>query len=498
MSNILINTNCGSVKGKEVNGVYRFLGVPYAEETKRFKRCIEIKKYKEEISCLEPKGSCFQFGGNFDGDVTPNQGEDCLNLNVFTNGIDKKKPVFVWIHGGGFMTGCSYYPMYDGSAFAKEDIVYVAINYRLGVLGFYDFSKFGKEFESNVGINDQIVALNWIKHNISFFGGDPNNITICGESAGGISVLALLASPKTEGLFKNAIVESSLPYCIFDSKEENVYTNTFLNCARITKKNINQLYKLSLQQIFDLTNQTTKIISKKYPGFMINSPVIDDILPYDVMEAQDKKINKDVNLIIGTNRDEGTLFCQNSPYSIHPYGWVKIKEMLDRSNNSDLYLPLKKYYDEEWKDYEFHQFAYDNLFVRGMLNLANKRSSFNKNTYIYRFDFSLPKTRELKFNACHALEMSFVLGTTDCMIERHPFFKGCNVNEVKEIEKQMHSAWVSFVKYGNPNKKGLNNVWPRYDNNNPIAYVFNLEPSLISYKDYAPLEIFGDRRIFTK
>jgi para-nitrobenzyl esterase len=96
-------------------------------------------------------------------------------LNIFTKDNIKKKPVFVWIHGGGFMTGCSYYPMYGGTNFANHDIVYVSINYRLGILGFWDFRKLGEEFESNAGISDQLTVLKWIKHNISSFGGDPNN-----------------------------------------------------------------------------------------------------------------------------------------------------------------------------------------------------------------------------------------------------------------------------------------------------------------------------------
>src|SRR5574344_2845476 len=238
MDNLTVKTNCGDVKGYKVKDVFRFEGIPFAEKPVRFKRSVELKKFDKLIDAKEPAGSCYQFGPNFDGDTTPNESEDCLYLNVFTKETKTKKPVFVWIHGGGFLTGCSYYPMYDGTSFAKNDEVYVSINYRLGVFGFYDFRLLNEQFDENIGINDQIVALNWIKHNISFFGGDPNNVTICGESAGGISVLTLLASPKTEGLFKNAIVESSLPYCIFDSKEENVYTNTFLNCAKITKKNI--------------------------------------------------------------------------------------------------------------------------------------------------------------------------------------------------------------------------------------------------------------------
>jgi len=498
MDNLIIKTNCGDVKGYKVNDVYRFQGIPFAEKPIRFKRSIELKKFSKTIDAKEPAGSCYQFGPNFDGDTTPNESEDCLYLNVFTKDNKTKKPVFVWIHGGGFLTGCSYYPMYDGTSFAKNDEVYVSINYRLGVFGFYDFHLLSDDFDENIGIYDQIVALNWIKHNIEAFGGDPNNITICGESAGGISVLTLLASPMTKGLYNKAIVESSLPYCIFGKNEAKIYVDAFLKVAKIDEKHLDQLNKLDAKKIVELNGAAMALVNKDHPGFNIASPVCGtDILPYDIIEANKRRINDNVKLIIGTNRDEGTLFCQNNEHSMFPYGWDKVETMLKLTKHEEIIPSLKEYYDKTYKDYEFHQLAYDTLFLRGLLNVALTRSVYS-DVYVFRFDYALPVTNQLGFKACHALEMSFVLGTTDSMASHHPFFKpGYDKVEVKEVEKQMNNAWISFAKNGDPDNDSLIVPWPKFNYDSRLAHTFKVEPSIISYKDYKPYKLLGDIRIWT-
>jgi len=498
MDNIIVKTKCGDVKGYKVNDVFKFQGIPFAEKPIRFKHSKELLNFDKLIDAKEPANSCYQFGPNFDGDSTPNESEDCLYLNVFTKETKTKKPVFVWIHGGGFMTGCSYYPMYDGTSFAKNDVVYVSINYRLGVFGFYDFHLLSEKFDENIGINDQIVALNWIKHNIEAFGGDLNNITICGESAGGISVLTLLASPITKGLYNKAIVESSLPYCIFSKEEAKIYVDAFLKVASIDEKHLDKLNDLKPKEIVELSHKAGELVYKDHPGFNIASPVCGtEILPYDIIEANKRKINDDVKLIIGTNRDEGTLFCQNTPYSMFPYGWDKVETMLKLTKHDNLLVDLKEYYDKTYKDYEFHQLAYDTLFLRGLLNVAEIRSVYS-DVYVFRFDYSLPTTEKLKFKACHALEMSFVLGTTESMDDHHPFFKdGYDRIEVKKVEKQMNDAWINFVKNGDPNSDTLVVPWPKFTCDSKLAHTFKVEPSIISYKNYEPARLLGDIRIWT-
>lgn len=388
--------------------------------------------------------------------------------------------------------------MYDGTSFAKNDEVYVSINYRLGVFGFYDFHLISNDFDENIGIYDQIVALNWIKHNIEAFGGDSNNITICGESAGGISVLTLLASPMTKGLYNKAIVESSLPYCIFGKEEAKVYVDAFLKVANIDEKHLEKLNTLTPKEIIDLNSKVTALVNKNHPGFNIASPVCGtDILPYDIIEANKRRINDQVKLIIGTNRDEGTLFCQNNEHSMLPYGWDKVSVMFTLTHHEKVLPVLKEYYDKTWKDYEFNQLAYDILFLRGTLEVATLRSVYS-DVYVFRFDYALPTTKKLKFNACHALEMSFVLGTTDCMGDHHPFFKpGYDKVEVKEVEQQMNTAWICFARLGNPATDKLVVPWPKFTYENKLAHVFNVEPSIISYKNYKPCKLLGDIRIWT-
>jgi para-nitrobenzyl esterase len=388
--------------------------------------------------------------------------------------------------------------MYDGTNFANKDVVYVSINYRLGILGFWDFRKLGEEFDSNVGISDQITALNWIKHNISSFGGDPDNVTICGESAGGISVLYLLSSPSTKGLFNKAISESALPYSTFDDEAEKIYTDAFLKNSGISLQNRDKLFEYSVKELADLMFKTNEEVSKEYPGYTIPAAVKDDLVPYDVLEGCKKRINNDVKLLIGTNRDEGTLFCNPSSHSLAPYDWKDIGRMLSLTGNSDIFESLKDYFISTYKEKSSQEFAYNNLFLRGSLDILNERIKYQKDSYLFRFDYATPITKKIKINACHSLEMSFALGTTNNMVGRHPFFKEYDEKEIKNIEEQMHTAWVNFTKTGNPNSKELKIDWPKYQKEDCFCHIFNIEPSTISFKDYKPLELFKGRRIYTK
>lgn len=492
-SRVGVLTTSGLLKGKQEGKVEKFLGVPYGEKPvgeKRFKRS-EAFKSQAEIDCFGPRGSSYQFGPNFDGDVTPNESLDCLYLNVYRKNGVNKAPVFIWIHGGGFLTGCSSYPMYDGTYYAEQGVIFVSINYRLGCFGYLDFSSLGKEFDSNCGLSDQILALRWVKDNIEAFGGDSENITVCGESAGGISLWALLSSPKTEGLFQKAIFESSLPYCFLSKEQESVYVQSFLEAVGLKKEEAGKLFTLSPKKLVKGIQDCLTKVKSQIVGAMTLAPVVgDDLLPFDSLEASERGINEEVKILIGTNKDEGTIFANRFFKGEQPFGWELNEKMFAESGNGDIYPAIKKYYESHFDADEcFHQLAYDNLFIRGMLDNLEVRCHF-ASCFVFRFDYSTPESRKIGFNACHALEMSFVLHTTEYTLTHLPLLKGADPLEIKEIERMMSSAWISFVKTGQPG-------WEEYKKNKR-GRIMNLKADFISYNDYEPKKLFQGRRINTK
>lgn len=490
--NVKVVTSSGKLVGKEEGGVASFLGIPYAKAPigkKRFARSEELHSNRE-LLCISPRGSSYQFGPNFDGDTTPNESLDCLYLNVYAPAGKKDCPVFVWIHGGGFLTGCSYYPMYNGSNYAKEGVVFVSINYRLGCFGYLDLSGEGKEFDSNCGLSDQILALKWIKANIERFGGDPSNVSVCGESAGGISLWALLSSPKCEGLFQKAIFESSLAYCFHSKATLAPYVAAFKKAAGLKEGEFAKILTLSPRRLVKMTKEALSEVKGQIIGAMTLAPIVgDDLLPYDSLEASKRGINKDVKILIGTNRDEGTLFANQFFPSEQPYGWAKNEAMFAQAGASDLFPAIKAYYSRYFSpDEAFHQLACDNLFIRGMLDNLALRKNY-ADCFVFRFDYSTPESRKRGFNACHALEMSFVLKTTDYTLSHLPLLQGADPREVKRMETLMSSSWLRFVKEGNPG-------WPSF-NEGEKAKILALDPGEISYCDYAPLKLFQGRRINT-
>ncbi|HEX9259277.1 MAG TPA: carboxylesterase family protein, partial [Acidimicrobiales bacterium] len=212
---VVVSTASGTVRGSDVAGVTRFLGIPYARAG-RFEQPGPVEPWTGELDANAPPPQAPQMPGlieQFMGTADLAQDERCQNLNVWTPGCDgAKRPVLVWVHGGAFIAGSAASAWYDGEAFARnKDVVVVSVNYRLGLLGFTHLSDRGGERfagSGNLGLLDQVAALRWVREHAAAFGGDPDNVTIFGESAGGASVLALMAAPGAKGLFHRAIAQS--------------------------------------------------------------------------------------------------------------------------------------------------------------------------------------------------------------------------------------------------------------------------------------------------
>jgi para-nitrobenzyl esterase len=463
----IIETKSGKVQGYVEDGVKIFKGIPFAEPPigdLRFSPPLEKKPWKDIFDATEYGPYTLQGYTPLEdllGKLEP-QSEDCLTLNIWTPATDnRKRPVMVWIHGGAYITGGGATPIYDGSNLAKRgDVVIVTINYRLGALGFL----YIPGITANVGMLDQIVALKWIKDNIDAFGGDPNNITIFGESAGGISVITLIAIPAAKGLFHRAISQSAP---ILDLNPTAKSTKDLMRELNIQEGDIEALRNIPANKIIDAQNKIlAEALNKGESEVMGFRPSIDgDSIPTHPLEAIRQGAAKNIELIIGCTQDEGKLFTKFNPLlknlkddrlELAVSGLLKSLNISDKANfliesyqnAREGKLPTKPMdiLDAIWTDYIFRIFE---------IRVAETQRKHQPNTYFYIFTWPSPMFQ----GASHAVELPFAFGTIGGPELAMFFGKG---EDAKILSEKMMDAWIAFAHSGNPNNKNIP-TWPSYD-----------------------------------
>ncbi len=383
--------------------------------------------------------------------------EDCLYLNVWTKAHSgNKKPVLLWIYGGGFSSGGTAVPIYDGEALANKGIIFVSANYRVGVFGFLAHPDLTKESPNNAsgnyGLLDQIAALKWIKNNIAQFGGDPNNVTIAGQSAGSMSVNCLVASPLSKGLFNKAIAESGslmvanplLPSVTLEIAQKN--GEKFATSAHA-------------QSIADLRKMPAEDLMKIQGRF---SPIVDGyVLPKPVYQIFADGQQNHVALITGWNADESFVM-----------GFKKKDEFIAQAKqqygaNADEFL---KYFpagtDEEAMQSQI-KLSRDQVFAMSGYKWINVQSAQGKApVYVYNFNRKLPATPDyVKYGAFHTGEVAYVMD--DLKFLNRPWEPADH-----QLATLMSSYWVNFITGGNPNGNGLPE-WPTYNGDTQQAMIFN-------------------------
>ena len=382
--------------------------------------------------------------------------EDCLYLNVWTaaKSSKEKRPVIVWIYGGGFVSGGSACAIYDGEQLAKKGVVFVSINYRVGVFGFLahpDLTKTsGGKSSGNFALLDQVAALQWVKENIAAFGGDPGRITIAGQSAGAFSVNALMASPLAKGLFQRAIAESGGMFNVdgralsLQAAEDNGVK--FMQSVHATS--IGEMRKMSAADL------------QKASGSFAASPVIDGyVLPASVYDIFSSAKQNDVPLLTGWNGDEG--FPPQTVPTPEAY-----KTDAEKKYGSLAGEYLKAFPGSDEAEIKKSQFAYgrDNIFAWQNYTWAKMQSMHGKNkAYLYQFNHVAPAQE--KWGAFHSSEICYALHTLHTW--QLPF-----TDEDHMLEEVMSSYWVNFATTGNPNGKGLSN-WEAFDPNQTQVMLLN-------------------------
>jgi len=442
---ITVNANNTEMLAKfdDENELFLFRGVPYAKAPigkLRWKSPLPIQA-KSQIDARSFKPACMQDTyttdwyhdviDSFDQDKSLFQhveevSEDCLYLNIWTQSIDsnEKKPVMVWVHGGADTGGWSYEPDYLGHELAKKDVVVVSIGYRLNVFGFFKHPEM-KEETGNFGLEDEILALKWIKENIGDFGGDPSNITYFGESAGGAHVSYLIASPEAKGLFKRGIIQSG-GYNLFNRRGLNEAHELAIRTQNIAGA-------IDLNNLKSLDENALLAASRNL--YHPHRPIIDGKIITDnlVKNYIDGDLN-DVDLIIGSNKNEDLLYVEKDPdleifsravEDNYPNEAYEILSTLDTSN---LRLAMDRFGTNQQTT------CPSILIARSMAKTGN---------HVYQYHFTRERENSEKILAYHGAEIPYVFNTHDAYLPTN--------EDDLNLTNQMMEYWTEFAKKGTPN-----------------------------------------------
>jgi len=406
------------------------------------------------------------------------QQEDCLNLNVFTPNKQGKLPVMVWIHGGGFQIGSGSLPLYDGCKLAQAtDTVVVTINYRLGALGFLrlcDITKGAITSTGNEGLGDQITALKWIQQNIHHFGGDKNNITLFGESAGAMSIGCLLASPKAKNLFHKAILQSGAAHTYSSIEKANKVAKAFIESANALGYSVEDLNVMSTNTLMDIQKHFLgrPEVYQQF-GMLPFTPVIEDaLLPIAPHEAIKQGCAKETPLLVGTNTDEWTLFAAMLRQNIQSDDALNAAtKTLITNNQLTAYLPLidaeliHRQLDVSPQN-RLNELLTDYWFGEPCHRLLTNHSISGGTGYRYKLG---RRSVIEKLKCTHVADIGFVFGHP----EAHFHGKSPRVNELVE---QIQKAWGTFAHTGKPAAPEYD--WPAYGESNQYTY-FNHDNTYI-------------------
>jgi len=413
------------------------------------------------------------------------QSEDCLSLNVWTPALDcKQRPVMVWIHGGGFTIGSSSQALYDGSVLARRgDVVLVTVNYRLGPLGFIrltDVTNGKIPSSGNEGMLDQVAALEWVRDNIAEFGGDPGNVTIFGESAGGMSVGTLLAMPAARGLFHKAIPQSGACHTGAPVARANRTAERVLSKLGVNAGDTAAIRALTPAQL--LTG--TMLADGKTPDpelGMAYQPVIDGtFVPRPAIEMVADGSASGVAVMVGSTLEEWKLFALMDA-SLHTLDRAGLGARISRRLTAeaadgviDSYAKARAQRGESVTPADlFTAIETDRVFRIPGVRLAQVQPRHDARVYSYLFTWPSPAMGGV-LGSCHALELGFVFGTNS--IPGMSSFAGTGP-AVEKLATQMQDAWLAFARSGDPSNESTGK-WSRYDEAHRPTMVFGANTKL--------------------
>ena len=467
-ASVIAETAAGKVRGKTIEGIKVFLGVPYGAPTagRRFQRAAKPAPWTGVRDALEygPRSpfvdSHSATSRLISWDSPPGkESDDCLVLTIWTPGVHdgKKRPVMFWLHGGGFSTGSGSHPSNDGKRLAQRgDVVVVTINHRIGFLGFlYLASLGGAQYaeSGNVGMLDAVLALQWVRDNIANFGGDPGCVMIFGESGGGAKVSTLLAMPEAKGLFHRAVIESGPGLRAGTPETATKSAETFLAELGIGKANLDEIQKLPVERL-----KAAQASLDKKRTLIRWGPVVDGgALPRHPFEPDAPEISASVPLLIGSNKTEATFFNLNDLDKIYALDDQGLKDRLKPilgdavERGTEIY---RGYYPKASPGELYLHISTDSGMWFSSVTLAERKAAQHRaSVYMYVFDWETPVMNG-KLKSPHGLEIPFVFDNTGAGDQ----FIGDGADRAP-LAAKVSAAWIAFARSGNPNTPNL----PRWD-----------------------------------
>ncbi len=470
----IVETGAGKVEGYQKHNLNIFKGIPYAAPPIGERRWLPPERVEpwtgvrqaQSFEAIAPQ-NVVEIDILKELHVDEPQNEDCLYLNIWSPGLDdERRPVLFWIHGGGFTIGSGSQPGYNGRTLASRgNVVVVTINYRLGAPGFLDLNEVtgGKiPATGNEGLLDQVAALEWVRDNISAFGGDPDNVTIFGESAGGMSVGCLMAMPRAKGLFHKAIPQSGSANTAMTQDGAVQVAEQFLDIVGLSADNVDALRSLTVEQLLAAQQELSiRMLRSSLRSGMPLQPVIDGkILPARPIDAIRDGSAKEIPVLVGSTLDEWKLLAmadQNLPKLDEGGLAGRCKYIVPAEHVENLIESYRKAREKRGVPATppelFMAIQTDRVFRIPAIRLAEVQRSHNQAAYVYLVTWRSPVFNGI-LGACHAIEVGFLWGTYE------ENFSGTGP-AADTMARNIQDTWLAFARTGDPSCESVG-TWPPY------------------------------------
>jgi para-nitrobenzyl esterase len=494
---MVVSSQHGKLHGVYEDGVYEFRGVRYAQPptgANRFQAPKPLVAWTGEQSAQAYGQAAVQMRAGAgaaaypplvqaamteaykapDGNK-PEGDEDCLVLNVYSQRVGPsagaKRPVMVWIHGGGFSYGQAGLNIYRGHNLAKKhDVVFVGVNHRLNVFGYLGLDAAGVpgfQSSSNAGMLDLVAALEWVRDNIAMFGGDPSNVTIFGQSGGGAKVSTLLAMPRAAGLFHKAVIQSGAGLRAAEKEEAAATARDFLSRLNIPPGEAAQ--KLATASTADILAAATQLGANRF------RPVLDGAaLPRHPFDPGAPEQSANIPVMIGFTKDEQTLYNVGNPRwaDTTEAQVLEAAERVGRGKGQVIVDAFKRQFPDYGPKHLLMQVTGTVNSLRSHHTLASRKAAQPAPVYAYVFAHDLPP-QDFVLKAPHTSEIPYIMAN----VENAPLFAGATASDV-EMGRLMSSVWVSFATSGNPATRGLP-AWPKFNPQTRPTMFFSSESKVV-------------------
>ncbi|TCM20721.1 para-nitrobenzyl esterase [Novosphingobium sp. PhB165] len=503
----VVETTSGKVTGARAGGVSRFLGIPYGGDTslRRFQPAQAVSPWSGVRACntlghKAPQGMITLPG--IMGKVDPHapglpvmmavanltnaqlgESEDCLVLNVITPDAapTRKRPVMVWLHGGAFAMGSGLDPMTDGSELVRRgDVVFVSLNHRLNAMGYLYLGGLHEDFadSGNVGMLDIVLALQWVHDNIAAFGGDPDNVTIFGQSGGGAKVSTLLGMAPAQGLFHKAIAMSGPIVSLVSKSDAQEIAEQTIARLGISKADVHTMQTIDRQKIIAAASAVRLPSAGTGLAAGTLAPMVDGrSIPADPFDPAATAFSRNIPLMVGSAKDEATLFMAGDP----ELGAMSEEHARERfaavmgDRGAAAFAAYRAAYPHDDPSYLVSSMMTDRLFRSDSIVMAERKSAQNAApVYLYRVDYE-PRVAGRVLRSPHGTEVPLVFGTK---VPVQFIGEGPEVDSLSDL---MMTAWLDFAKNGNP--AGSRLAWPRYDSRTRPNMIFDVSTRVVNDPD---------------